>query len=198
MSGFSKITINCSRTHTECLKQLGATTLLERDATAEDFAEAIGDYTVLDFIMNTISIESTKQLSVDIVTKVKTTKAPTTKIIIVLVGPLDFEAFHTDELRVALSRILGAGSFPSLRYISEPFLLHLGGKDRYIAQGKFLLLLVWAGIHLLWVCECQETRKATCCLKVSAAVIRYNSLHITRPRVYYLVQDLSRIFRDLH
>ena len=138
LSGFSKIITNSNPAHAGYLKRLGATTVLSRDATADDFAATIGYNTVLDFILNTISTKATKELSVDIVKKVKKTKTLTTKIIIVLVEALDFEGFEaSDEPRVALSRILGVGSSPSLRYLSEPFVRHLGGEDGYIARGMF-------------------------------------------------------------
>jgi hypothetical protein len=51
---------------------------------------------------------------------------------------LDFENFDAQgESKVTLPRIIGLGSVPSLRYLSEPFAKHLGGDDGYIARGLF-------------------------------------------------------------
>ncbi|KAL7815232.1 GroES-like protein [Trichoderma gracile] len=137
LSGYSKIVTNSSPQHSSHLQGLGATTVLDRQATAADFAAAIGD-TPLDFILDTISASATKQLSVDIVRGAKLTNAAVTKIVIVLVPELDFEEFDAQqEPKATLHRILGVGSFPQLRYLSEAFMKHLGGDDGYIARGLF-------------------------------------------------------------
>ncbi|PTB61687.1 GroES-like protein [Trichoderma citrinoviride] len=137
LSGYSKIITNSSPQHKEFLQNLGATAVLDRQATADDFVAAVG-YTPLDFILDTISARVTKQLSVDIVRGAKVTKAEVTKIVIVLIPDLDFEEFDAEqEPKATLHRILGVGSFPQLRYLSEPFVKHLGGEDGYIARGLF-------------------------------------------------------------
>ncbi|PTB39766.1 hypothetical protein M441DRAFT_59774 [Trichoderma asperellum CBS 433.97] len=138
LSGFSKIITNSSPAHKEYLQKLGATVVLDREATADDFAATIGDNVPLDFILDTISAKSTRELSVGIVKAVKSTKAAVTKIVVVLPEVLDFEKFDAEgESKVTFPRIIGLGSTPSLRYLSEPFAKHLGGDDGYIARGLF-------------------------------------------------------------
>ncbi|KAH8648555.1 chaperonin 10-like protein [Xylariales sp. PMI_506] len=139
LSGYSKIITNSSAGHHEYLKKLGATAVLDREtATAEEFGAAIGDDVQLDFILDTISSKATKQKAIDIVKAAKFTKMATTQIITVLVPELDFEELNVEnEPEVKLTRILGVGSAPSLRYLSEPFVKHLGGENGYIARGLF-------------------------------------------------------------
>ncbi|KAK1241630.1 hypothetical protein MKX08_001604 [Trichoderma sp. CBMAI-0020] len=138
LSGFSKIITNSSPAHKDYLRKLGATVVLGREATADDFAATIGETVPLDFILDTISAKSTRELSVGIVKAVELTKEAVTKIVVVLPEVLDFENFDAQgESKVTLPRIIGLGSVPSLRYLSEPFAKHLGGDDGYIARGLF-------------------------------------------------------------
>jgi NADPH:quinone reductase-like Zn-dependent oxidoreductase len=138
LSGYSKIITNSSPAHKAHLEKLGATAVLDREATASDFAATIGDHVPLDFILDTISAKSTRELSVGIVKAVRSTKEAVTKVIVVLPEVLDFVKFDAEgESKVTLPRIIGLGSIPSLRYLSEPFAKHLGGEDGYIAQGLF-------------------------------------------------------------
>ncbi|EED20863.1 conserved hypothetical protein [Talaromyces stipitatus ATCC 10500] len=134
----SGIIINSSAAHTEHLRRLGTTAVLDLQAAPNDFASAIGDDAALDSILDTISANVTKQLSVDIVKAIKLTKAGTTRIITVKIKELDFEAFDADnEPKANFTTILGTGNLPSLRYMSEPFAKPLGGNEDYIARSLF-------------------------------------------------------------
>ncbi len=115
--------------------------MLDRQATADDFAAAIGDDVPLDFILDTIPAKTTKQFAIGIVQAAKETKTYATQIITVVVPELDFEGLemYKKELKVSFASILGVGSSPSLRYLSEPFAKHLGGKNGYTARGPFEL-----------------------------------------------------------
>ncbi|KAL7924935.1 GroES-like protein [Trichoderma austrokoningii] len=120
ISGFSKIITNSSPAHQNYLQNLGATVVLDREATPGDFAATIGDNVPLDFILHIISAKSTRELSV------------------VLPEVLDFENFDGEcESKITFPRIIGLGSLLSLRYLSEPFAKYLGGDDGYIARGLF-------------------------------------------------------------
>ena len=45
---------------------------------------------------------------------------------------------QSQEPRVEIKQILGLGSSPALRWLSEPLAKSIGGEDGYIAQGLFI------------------------------------------------------------
>ncbi|KAH8646883.1 chaperonin 10-like protein [Xylariales sp. PMI_506] len=140
LSGFERIVTNSSPAHAEHLRRLGATVVLPRGAAPEEFAAAIGgDDVPLDFVFDAISIGDTQQVALQIVQAARKRLSKPTAV--VTVQPGDFEpevlALSKDIPEAVLRQVLGIGSSPELRYLSEPFAKHLGGEDGYIAKGLF-------------------------------------------------------------
>ena len=48
------------------------------------------------------------------------------------------ELGQSQEPKSAVKQVLGLGSAPHLRHLSEPLCKHLGGEDGYIAKGRFV------------------------------------------------------------
>ncbi|KAI9166360.1 alcohol dehydrogenase [Paramyrothecium foliicola] len=136
LSGFERIVTSASPAHQELLTGLGAHVVLDRSKAApEDFVAAIGDLP-LEFIFDSISIKSTQLLGVKILQAKKTQGSR-----VILVGAVDEEAKElgqTQEPNVGLQGVIGLGSRPDLRYLSEAMAKHLGGEDGWIAQGLFV------------------------------------------------------------
>ncbi|KAJ9295232.1 hypothetical protein DTO217A2_9062 [Paecilomyces variotii] len=142
LSGFERIITNASPANHEFLKKLGAHVVLDRSqATVEDFKAAIGELP-LDFLFDAISSRETQKLSVQIVQAAKTI-ASNHVVTVHTVRPdvVDPEATalsQSKEPKVDIKRVLGVGSFPDLRYLSEPMAKSLGGEDGYIAKGLYI------------------------------------------------------------
>ena len=145
LSGFECIITNASAAHHEHLKNLGAHIILDRDTASPDrFKEAIGKLP-LEFVFDAISAHSTQVLGVQILqaAKSKTASHNRTLVTVHVVEPdvVDPEAERIakeDEPSVDIKQVLGLGSNPAYRHLSEPLMRHLGGEDGYIAKGLFV------------------------------------------------------------
>ncbi|ETS63946.1 hypothetical protein PaG_02277 [Moesziomyces aphidis] len=138
LSGFDHIVTSCSASHFDHLKSLGATTVLDRSqaTTAEAFVKAIPSDSSVDFVYDTISSPSTQLLGVQILQALKGGK-------VLVVMPADEKAVKQSEEKdlpdTSVVAILGIGSHPEYRYISEPLAAHLGGENGYVAKGDVTL-----------------------------------------------------------
>lgn len=137
ISGFQRIVTNASAKHVDFLKGLGATVVLDRATHNEpqDFAAAVGGELPLAFVFDAISSRETQIQGVQILAATKTENSH-----IITVQAVNNEAKELGEKqdpKVEVKQVLGLGSSPALRYLSEPLAKHLGGEDGYIAQGKF-------------------------------------------------------------
>lgn len=149
ISGFERIVTNASARHAEHLKALGADVVLDRatQSTAEDFKKAIGDLP-LAFVMDAISEKDTQIQGVEILDATKTVGSH-----VITVQGVNGDAKTlgaAKEPKVDVKQILGLGSSPALRYLSEPLVKHLGGENGYIAKGRFVpnrALVVSGGLN---------------------------------------------------
>ena len=68
MSGFSPIITTASLTHTDFLKSIGATNILDRNSSSESLAAEIEKITNLPirFLFDTISIDNTQKIGLDL------------------------------------------------------------------------------------------------------------------------------------
>lgn len=140
LSGFEKIITNASAANHESLRTLGAHVVLDRARSSpEDFKTAI-DGLPLDFVFDAISAKATQVLSVQIVQATKTTNSQVVTVHVLHPEDIDPDAAalsQSKEPKVDIKQILGVGSSPALRYLSEPLAKNLGGEDGYIAKGLF-------------------------------------------------------------
>lgn len=137
ISGFEKVITNTSAKHIDHLKSLGADVVLDRAThnSAADFKAAIGDLP-LDFVFDAISGKDTQILGVQILDATKTEGSH-----VITVQGADAEAKElgqTQPTKVEVKQVLGLGSSPALRHLSEPLMKNLGGEDGYIAKGRFV------------------------------------------------------------
>ncbi|KAF5007901.1 hypothetical protein FDECE_5816 [Fusarium decemcellulare] len=135
LSGFERIVTNASPAHHEFLKKLGAHVVLDRSAASlEDYQAAIGNLP-LEFVFDSISVGQTQKLGVSILQALKVEGGR-----VVLLGSVNTEAQElgqSTEPKVAIRTVIGLGSSPTLRYLSEPLAKNLGGEDGWIARGLF-------------------------------------------------------------
>jgi NADPH:quinone reductase-like Zn-dependent oxidoreductase len=141
ISGFTRIVTNASAANHATLKQLGAHVVLDRkQSSARDFAAATNGLP-LSFVYDAISAKSTQVLSVQVVQATKAAENPCV-ITVHVVHPEapDQEAVQlaqSTQPAIGIKQVLGIGSSPALRYLSEPLAKALGGEDGYIAMGAF-------------------------------------------------------------
>lgn len=135
LSGFERIITNASAAHHDFLSGLGAHVVLDRSkSNPEDFVAAIGELP-LEFVFDTISVAETQELGVKIL---QTNKTENSRVVLVQQVNKDAQKLGQEgDIKVAVQGVLGLGSSPTLRYLSEPLLKHLGGEDGYIARGLF-------------------------------------------------------------
>ncbi|PWY96959.1 GroES-like protein [Testicularia cyperi] len=137
LSGFERIVTNASAGHASFLKTLGADVVLDRKTqnSASDFVSAVGDGLDVTFVYDSISFEATQTLAVEILQNYNGGR------VITVTQPLPpaIEAGQKGDKKVVVQQILGIGSGPEYRYVSEPLAHHLGGEEGYIAQGKIVL-----------------------------------------------------------
>ncbi|KAL2847558.1 chaperonin 10-like protein [Aspergillus pseudoustus] len=135
LSGYERIVTNASLTHEARLKSHGAHVVLDRkQAGPRDFISALNDLP-LDFVFDSISMGETQKLGVDIL------HAANAQSCVVTVLAADAEAQKlgaAKEPKVEIRQILGLGSNPALRYLSEPLMKNLGGEDGWLATEKFV------------------------------------------------------------
>lgn len=138
LSGFEHIVTSSSASHFEFLKTLGATDVLDRNKATEAsaFAEVIPKNTSVDFVYDTISSASTQLLAVQILQALSGGK-----VITVLAPEKDAveQGSKSGEKEVQIAGIMGLGSHPEYRYVSEPLAAHVGGEHGYVEQGKIVL-----------------------------------------------------------
>lgn len=137
ISGFDKIVTNASARHIDHLKALGADVVLDRSSQngEEDFKAALGGVP-LAFVFDAISEKDTQVLGVKVLAATKTENSH-----VVTVQGVNAEASELGqslEPKAAVKQVLGLGSAPHLRHLSEPMCKHLGGEDGYIAKGRFV------------------------------------------------------------
>ncbi|KAJ4385681.1 hypothetical protein N0V93_010110 [Gnomoniopsis smithogilvyi] len=145
LSGFEKIVTNSSASHIDHLKALGAHVVLDRKAQSkpEDFRDAVGDLP-LEFVWDSIAEKETGKLGIEIL---RLTKASGERQVVCVWNPNDnpnpmdgaypevIEAGQAAEPKVAIKQILGLGSGPEHRYVSEPVVKALSGEDGWVAKG---------------------------------------------------------------
>ncbi|OOF97583.1 hypothetical protein ASPCADRAFT_514511 [Aspergillus carbonarius ITEM 5010] len=141
LSGFDRIITNASPANFDLLKKLGAHVVLDRhQADAKAFAAAAQD-TPLMFVFDAISMKATQVLGVQILQATKTANSHVVTVHTVRPETTDQEAValgQSQEPNVGIKQVLGVGSAPHLRYLSEPLAKNLGGIDGYIAKGQFI------------------------------------------------------------
>lgn len=137
ISGFEKIITNSSAKHADHLKGLGADVVLDRSVqnSADDVKAAVGGLP-LAFVFDAISDKDTQILGVQILNATKTEGSHV--ITVQAVNAEAKELGQTQETKVDVKQVLGLGSSPKLRYLSEPLARELGGEEGYIAQGRFV------------------------------------------------------------
>lgn len=138
ISGFDKIITNTSARHVDHLKSLGADVVLDRatHSSPADFAAAVGADVPLAFVFDAISSKDTQLLGVQILDATKTEGSH-----VVTVQGVDAEAKEvgqTQSTKAEVKQVLGLGSSPALRHLSEPLVKNLGGEEGYIAKGRFV------------------------------------------------------------
>lgn len=156
LSGFERVVTSASAKHAEHLKALGAHVVLDRNSESsspEDFCHAsLGGGLPLSRVFDAIGIPSTILLGIKTLQLAGASDAVFVRPCGGIV-PEDFEgiaagrgAFTPAEVtkqsqdgpvKVEIKTILGIGSLPGLRHISEPLQTYLGGEEGYIAQGLF-------------------------------------------------------------
>ena len=138
LSGFDHIVTSSSPSHFDYLKTLGATDVLDRSAatTADAFTSVIPKDSSVDFVYDSISSPSTQLLAAEILQNLHGGK-------VITVMPPDEKAVAAGSAegkpKATIVSILGMGSNPDYRYISEPLAAHLGGEDGYDANGSVVL-----------------------------------------------------------
>lgn len=153
LSGFEHIITNASSAHAEHLKSLGANVVLDRHAQsgAKDFYHALGDSGLpLPYVFDSIGTALTLMLGVRILQMVGTLGATLVRpcggivedFASIAAGkggivPPEVAEQNNKGNKVEIKSILGIGSLPHLRYLSEPLSKHLGGEDGYLAMGLF-------------------------------------------------------------
>jgi NADPH:quinone reductase-like Zn-dependent oxidoreductase len=140
LSGYQRIVTNASSNNHDFLTSLGAHVVLDRSATTPDaVCEAIGDLP-LDFVFDAISSASTQKLGIQVSQKANSSgnHMVTVHVVVPEVPNPEAKALgQSGEKPIEIKQILGIGSSPALRDLSEPLAKFLGGHDGYIAQGLF-------------------------------------------------------------
>ena len=141
LSGFERIITNASGQYREQLQRLGAHVILGRDHSSPvKFRTVIGDMP-LEAIFDAISAHSTQTLGVQILHATKTTESTLVTVYVGVPETVDPEAERlglSKEPKVHVKQILGLGSSPDLRYLSEPLVRYLGGEEGAIARGLYI------------------------------------------------------------
>lgn len=148
LSGYDRIVTNANPMHCEWLSSLGADVVLDRSkARPEDFHAAL-DGRPLDFVLDTIAAEETGFLGIDIL---RAAGAKGAKVVVVLAPTANTMAYsQAHEPKVDVVYVLGVGSLPHLRYLSEATAKHLGGEDGLLATGRIVpnrVMLVDGGLQ---------------------------------------------------
>lgn len=155
LSGFSRIATNASPANIGLLQSLGAHVVLDRtqQSRPEDFQAAL-EGVPLAGVVDCISAQDTGLLGIKIVRLLGGTDtlvrvpANMDDVLSLVAGdggvvePEMAKLARTkgegDQTELKLKGIVGIGSAPYLRYLSEPWMNHLGGTKGYIAKGLFI------------------------------------------------------------
>jgi len=141
ISGYERVITNASANNRKFLGDLGADIVLDRAQSGpDDFKAALGNFP-LDFVFDSISAKSTQILAVQILQATKTAHSHVVTLHVVhpeVVDPDAASLGQSQDVKVELKQVLGIGSFPSLRYLSEPLMKELGGPDGYISNGLLI------------------------------------------------------------
>lgn len=140
LSGYDRIVTNASSNNHEFLRSIGAHVVLDRSlSTPTAFFEAMGNFP-LDFAFDAISAASTQKLGIEILQMAKTSNSHLITLHAVVPDVPNPEASALGQSldpSVGIKQVLGIGSYPALRPLSEPLARFLGGHDGYIARGLF-------------------------------------------------------------
>lgn len=135
LSGLERIVTNASSSNHEFLKKIGAHVVLDRsESTPDALLEATGGLP-FEFVFDAISSPATQKLAVQVLQKAKVSGGH-----VVIVQQPDPEAKalgQSEEPHIEIKPVMGLGSSPQLRHLSEPLAKSLGGPNGYIAQGLF-------------------------------------------------------------
>ncbi|PYI10676.1 GroES-like protein [Aspergillus sclerotiicarbonarius CBS 121057] len=135
LSGFERIITNASAAHHDFLKSLGAHVVLDRkSATPQEFVAAAAGLP-LSYVYDAISIKETQKLGVEIA---QASQVATAVVTVQFVDSDAAQLGQSKEHKVQVKQILGLGSSPALRHLSEPFAKAIGGEDGWIAKGLFV------------------------------------------------------------
>jgi NADPH:quinone reductase-like Zn-dependent oxidoreductase len=141
LSGYERIVTNASSTNHDFLKSIGAHVVLERSvSTPTAFFDAMGGFP-LDFAFDAISGPATQKLGIEILQKANVAGSHLVTVHVVVPDVPNPEAKALGQSQkpyVEIKQVLGIGSWPTLRPLSEPLARFLGGPDGYIAQGLFV------------------------------------------------------------
>jgi NADPH:quinone reductase-like Zn-dependent oxidoreductase len=140
LSGYERIITNASSNNHDFLKSIGAHVVLDRSvSTPAAFIDALGKFPI-DFAFDGISAPATQKLGVEILQKANAAGSHLVTVHVVVPDVPSPEAKalgQSQEPHVEIKQVLGIGSWPTLRALSEPLARCLGGPDGYIAQGLF-------------------------------------------------------------
>jgi NADPH:quinone reductase-like Zn-dependent oxidoreductase len=140
LSGYERIVTNASVNNHDFLRKIGAHVVLDRSAsTPTAFLEATGGLP-LDFIFDGISAPTTQKLGIRILQEAKVADSHLITLHVVVPDVPDPEAKalgQSQEPSIEIKQVLGIGSWPALRPLSEALAKYLGGHDGYIAQGLY-------------------------------------------------------------
>lgn len=134
LSGFERIITNSSAAHHDHISDLGAHVVLDRSATPEDFVAATNGLPI-EFVYDAISNAETQAQGVKILQASKTQNSRVITVMPVIESAQELS--QQGDVKVSINNILGLGSSPALRYLSEPLMKNLGGEDGYIARGLY-------------------------------------------------------------
>ncbi|KAG9204924.1 hypothetical protein G6514_009380 [Epicoccum nigrum] len=141
LSGYERVITNASPSNHDFLKSIGAHVVLDRSSsTPVAFLDETGGL-ALDFIFDTISAPATQKLGIEILQKANAAGSHLVTVHTVVPDVPDPEAKalgQSQDPPIEIKQILGIGSWPALRPLSEPLARVLGGPDGYIAEGLFI------------------------------------------------------------
>lgn len=134
LSGFTKILTTASLSHTDRLKSLGATDILPRDASTEDFLKATGGLHLFA-AYDAISNEQTEARSIEIL---QSANRATNNSESHYVGVWPFSDQTTRQNpTVTKKAIMGMGSNPDLFDVSLPFIKAISGNEGWVGKGLY-------------------------------------------------------------
>ncbi|KAF3006884.1 hypothetical protein E8E13_011048 [Curvularia kusanoi] len=141
LSGYEQIITNASSNNHDFLKSLGAHVILDRSAsTPTAFFDAL-EGSPLDFAFDSISAPATQRLGVEVLQKAGASGSHliTVHTVVPDVPSPEAKALgYSQEPHIEIKQILGIGSSPALRHLSEPLARTLSGPDGLIDQRLFI------------------------------------------------------------